>query len=42
MELTLTMLIMNKGKKNPVKVLIPVEAPEKVYHKTIKGYNKCR
>ena len=31
-----------QGKKNPVKVLIPVEVDEKVYHKTIKGYNKSR
>ena len=31
-----------QGKKNPVKVLIPLEVDEKVYHKTIKGYNKSR
>lgn len=30
------------GKRNPVKVLIPLEVSEKVYHKTIKGYNKSR
>ena len=30
------------GKRNPVKVLIPLEVDEKVYHKTIKGYNKSR
>ena len=30
------------GKKNAIKVLIPLEVDEKVYHKTIKGYNKCR
>lgn len=30
------------GKKNAIKVLIPLEVDEKVYHKTIKGYNKSR
>ena len=30
------------GKRNPVKILIPVEIKEKEYHKVIKGYNKSR
>lgn len=30
------------GKRNSIKVLIPIDIPEKQYHKVIKGYNRQR